>query len=140
MAKVMGQSTSNPCSISQVAGVAALNGPHDFIAKRNEAFTARRNAVVAGLNAIEGISCALPDGAFYVYPNCERLLGRISAGGVLLKSDADFCQALIKEAHVAVVPGTAFHGAPHFRISYATSLEQLEQACARIKVFCEGLS
>ena len=140
MAKVMGQSTSNPCSISQVAGVAALNGPHDFIAQRNEAFTARRNAVVAGLNAIEGISCALPDGAFYVYPNCERLLGRTSAGGARLKSDTDFCQALIKEAHVAVVPGSAFHGAPHFRISYATSLEQLEQACARIKAFCEGLS
>lgn len=139
MAKVMGQSTSNPCSISQAAGVAALNGPHDFIAERNEAFSARRNAVVAGLNAIEGISCAVPDGAFYVYPNCAPLLGRTSAGGTRIKTDADFCQALIKEAHVAVVPGSAFHGAPHFRISYATSLDQLEQACARIKTFCEAL-
>lgn len=139
MAKVMGQSTSNPCSIAQAAAVAALNGPHDFIAERNEAFSARRNAVVAGLHAIEGISCAVPDGAFYVYPNCAPLLGRTSAGGTRIKTDADFCQALIKEAHVAVVPGSAFHGAPHFRISYATSLDQLEQACARIRIFCEAL-
>ena len=139
MAKVMGQSTSNPCSISQWAGVAALSGPHDFIAERNAAFAARRNVVVKALNEVEGLSCAMPDGAFYVYPNCEDLLGRSSSGGAHIKTDSDFCEALIKEAHVAVVPGSAFHGAPHFRISYATSLEQLEIACERIKSFCDSL-
>ncbi|WP_084168847.1 pyridoxal phosphate-dependent aminotransferase [Hellea balneolensis] len=136
MAKVMSQSTSNPSSISQWAGVTALNGPHEFIEERNIAFTARRNAVVTGLNAAEGISCAKPDGAFYVYPNCAGLIGRRSAGGQLISNDIEFASALLKEAHVAVVPGGAFHGSPNFRISYATSMEQLKEACSRIQEFC----
>jgi len=140
MAKVMSQSTSNPCSISQWAGVAALNGPHDFIAERNEAFTARRNAVVAGLNAADGLNCATPDGAFYVYPDCGGVIGKTSAGGQKIETDIDFAAALLKETYVAVVPGSAFHGSPNFRISYATSMAQLEEACARIQEFCESLS
>ncbi len=139
MAKVMSQSTSNPSSISQWAGVTALNGPHDFIAKRNIAFAARRNAVVAGLNNAEGLSCATPDGAFYVYPNCAAVIGKTSKGGQKIENDTDFATALLKESHVAVVPGGAFHGSPHFRISYATSMEQLEKACARIQGFCAAL-
>jgi len=136
MAKVMSQSTSNPSSISQWAGVTALNEPHDFIAERNKAFTARRNAVVKGLNAAQSLSCAMPDGAFYVYPNCSELIGKTTAGGEKITSDADFATALLKEAHVAVVPGGAFHGSPNFRISYATSMEQLNEACSRIQEFC----
>ena len=140
MAKVMSQSTSNPCSISQWAGVTALNGPHDFIAERNKAFVSRRNAVVAGLNDAEGLSCATPDGAFYVYPDCGRLIGKTSPKGQKLDSDTDFATALLKESHVAVVPGGAFHGSPNFRISYATSMEQLHEACARIQDFCKNLN
>jgi aspartate aminotransferase len=139
MAKVMSQSTSNPSSISQWAGVTALNGPHDFIAKRNIAFSARRNAVVAGLNKAEGLSCATPDGAFYVYPNCAAVIGKTSKGGQKIENDTDFATALLKESHVAVVPGGAFHGSPHFRISYATSMEQLKEASARIQDFCAAL-
>jgi len=140
MAKVMSQSTSNPTSISQWAGVAALNGPHDFIAARNEAFVMRRNAIVAGLNQADGLSCATPDGAFYVYPDCGGVIGKTSAKGIKISNDIDFATALLKEAHVAVVPGSAFHGAPHFRISYATSLAQLEGAEARIAQFCKELN
>lgn len=136
MAKVMSQSTSNPSSISQWAGVTALNGPHDFIDERNKAFTARRNAVVKGLNVAKGLSCAMPDGAFYVYPNCSDLIGKTSAGGHKIGDDTDFAKALLKESHVAVVPGGAFHGSPNFRISYATSMEQLNEACSRIQEFC----
>lgn len=139
MAKVMSQSTSNPSSISQWAGVTALNGHHDFIQERNTAFTARRNAVVEGLNVAKGISCAKPDGAFYVYPNCQDVMGKSSAGGQKLESDTDFAKALLKEAHVAVVPGGAFHGSPNFRISYATTMAQLEEACSRIQEFCSSI-
>jgi len=140
MAKVMSQSTSNPSSISQWAGVTALNGPHDFIAKRNEAFTARRNAVVAGLNQAGGLNCATPDGAFYVYPDCAGVIGKTSNGGHKIENDTDFATALLKESHVAVVPGGAFHGSPNFRISYATSMEQLDEASSRIQDFCARLT
>jgi len=140
MAKVMSQSTSNPSSISQWAGVTALNGPHDFIAERNKAFTARRNAIVAGLNQAKGLNCTTPDGAFYVYPDCGGVLGKTSAGGQKIKSDTDFATALLKEAQVAVVPGGAFHGSLNFRISYATSMEQLDVASMRIQEFCASLS
>ena len=139
MAKVMSQSTSNPCSISQWAGVAALNGPHEFIEERNKAFVSRRNAVVAGLNTAEGLDCAVPDGAFYVYPDCEGIIGKSSAGGHKINNDTDFATALLKEAYVAVVPGGAFHSSPNFRISYATSMEQLDEACTRVQAFCASL-
>ncbi len=140
MAKVMSQSTSNPTSISQWAGVTALNGSHDFITTRNVAFTQRRNAIVASLNEAEGISCAVPDGAFYVYPDCSGVIGKTSKKGHKISTDTEFATALLREAHVAVVPGTAFHGAPNFRISYATSMKQLNEAGARIRQFCAELS
>ena len=139
MAKVMSQSTSNAASVSQWAGVAALNGPHDFITARNEAFVARRDAIVVGLNAAEGLSCAVPDGAFYAYPDCSGVIGKTSRGGVKIMTDTDFATALLREAEVAVVPGAAFHGSPNFRVSYATTLEQLETAAIRIQSFCSGL-
>lgn len=139
MAKVMGQSTSNPCSISQWAAVAALNGSQDFLQDRNRAFRERRDYVVSALNKIEGLSCLTPNGAFYVYPDCAGVLGKVTPEGSALGSDVDFAKALLSEHLVAVVPGTAFHGAPNFRISYATSMDQLKEACGRIHTFCESL-
>lgn len=140
MAKVMGQSTSNPSSISQWAAVAALNGPQEFLQSRLKAFQDRRNLVVSALNKIEGLSCRTPDGAFYVYPDCSGLIGMRTKEGVVLKTDIDFSKALLSEQKVAIVPGTAFHGTPNFRISYATSLSELTDACERITKFCASLS
>jgi len=139
MAKVMSQSTSNPTSISQWAGVAALNGSHDFIKDRNIVFANRRDIIVSSLNQAKGLSCAVPDGAFYVYPDCSGVIGKTSKGGHKIKTDSDFATVLLKETHVAVVPGGAFQGAPHFRISYAASQAQLEEAGARINQFCDEL-
>lgn len=139
MAKVMSQSTSNPCSISQWAAVAALKGPHDFMAERNKAFQARRDVVVAGLNEADGLSCLRPDGAFYAYPDCAGVIGRTSKGGTLIQSDLDFAAVLLEEAYVAVVPGTAFHGAPNVRLSYATDMETLNEAMSRIQQVCADL-
>jgi len=136
MAKVMSQSTSNPCSISQWASVAALNGPQEFLAARNAAFVERRDYVVGELNKATGIKCAKPDGAFYVYPDCGGLIGKTTGKGETLESDLDFARTLLGDSHVAVVPGTAFHGSPNFRISYATSMDQLEKAMQRIQAFC----
>jgi len=138
MAKVMSQSTSNPSSISQWAAVEALNGPQDFLLSRNTAFQKRRNAIVAGLNATKGLSCATPQGAFYVYPSCMDVLGKTSPGGYKINSDLDFCQSLLEEALVATVPGTAFHGVGHFRVSYATDIKSLTRAYERIQTFCEA--
>lgn len=140
MAKVMGQSTSNPCSISQWAAVAALSGPHDFIAEWNKAYTARRNAVVDALNATDGLTCQTPDGAFYVYPDCKDWIGKTSALGRTLNSDVDIAEAILREQQVALVPGSAFHGSPNLRLSYATDMNSLEIACARIHDFAAGLS
>ena len=139
MSTIQSQSTTNPSSVSQAAATAALNGPHDFIAKHNEVFERRRNLVVNLLNDCPGISCSMPKGAFYVYPSCAELIGRKSASGILIKDDMAFSEALLKEQHVAVVPGQAFGLSPYFRISYATSDDNLIKACQRIKAFCEGL-
>jgi aspartate aminotransferase len=133
MAKVMGQTTSNPSSISQWAAVAALNGPHDFLAERNAIFKKRRDLVVERLNAIEGISCSTPDGAFYVFPDCTGLLGGKH------KTDVDFANALIDDVHVGVVPGTAFQAPGHFRISYSVDTDDLMRACDRIAEFSQTL-
>lgn len=138
MAKLQSQSTSNPCSISQFAAEAALNGPQDYIDESREAFQRRRDLVVAGLNACPGIECPTPQGAFYVYPSILGLIGKTSAGGTLLADDQAFANALLEETGVAVVFGAAFGLSPHFRVSYATSDEQLTDAVARIRKFCEG--
>ena len=139
MAKVMSQSTSNPCSISQWAAAAALNGDHSFLEERNAAFKERRNMVVDMLNAADGISCAMPQGAFYVYPSCEGIIGKKTADGILIESDGEFAAQLLIAEGVAVVPGAAFGLSPFFRISYAAATEQLRDACARIQRFCGGL-
>ncbi|MBP0483589.1 pyridoxal phosphate-dependent aminotransferase [Sagittula salina] len=139
MRKIQGQSTTNPCSISQWAAVEALTGPQDFLATRCEAFRKRRDLVVAGLNACPGISCAVPEGAFYVYPSVAGCLGKTSAGGRAIDTDEAFCTALLEEEGVAVVFGAGFGLSPHFRVSYATAEDQLTEACRRIRRFCEGL-
>ncbi|MGR3485682.1 MAG: pyridoxal phosphate-dependent aminotransferase [Paracoccaceae bacterium] len=138
MRKVQSQSTSNPCSISQAAAVAALTGPQDFIAHNNRAFVRRRDLVVDALNAVPGIDCPRPEGAFYVYPSIDGLIGRTSPGGTRIDDDAAFAAALLDEAEVAVVPGAAFGASPAFRVSYATSDDALREACARIARFAEG--
>ena len=140
MRKVQSQSTSCPSSVSQWAGVAALNGPHDFIADNNVAFARRRDLVVSALNTCPGMDCPTPEGAFYVYPSVAGCLGKTTAGGVKLTEDADFSAALLEEEGVALVFGAGFGLSPHVRLSYATSDAALSEACTRIKRFCEGLT
>ncbi|WP_224703048.1 pyridoxal phosphate-dependent aminotransferase [Devosia aquimaris] len=139
MTKLQGQSTSCPTSIAQWAAVEALNGPQDFLAEWREVFQARRDMVVAGLNACAGLDCLTPEGAFYVFPSCQALLGKTSAGGTLLKTDEDFVLALLEETGVALVHGTAFGLPGHFRLSYAASNAELEEAVKRIQGFCAGI-
>ncbi|MGR3370438.1 MAG: pyridoxal phosphate-dependent aminotransferase [Sagittula sp.] len=139
MRKIQGQSTTNPCSISQWAAVEALNGPQDFLAERSAAFKRRRDLVVEGLNACPGITCAVPEGAFYVYPSVAECIGKVSKAGTPIADDEAFCTALLEEEGVAVVFGSAFGLSPYFRVSYAASDEMLTEACVRIRRFCEGL-
>ncbi len=139
MRKVAGQTTSNPSSISQWAAVEALNGPQDFIAERAKHFEARRDLVVSMLNQATGIRCAVPEGAFYVYPSIEGLIGKTTEGGVTIDSDDTFATELLDAEGVAVVQGSAFGLSPYFRISYATSEAVLEEGCRRIQRFCAGL-
>lgn len=140
MSKIQSQSTSNPCSVSQWAAVEALNGPQDFIAKNNETFVRRRNLVCEMLNAIDGITCPVPEGAFYVYPSLAGLIGKTTPDGVKIENDETFATALLEDTGVAVVFGAAFGLSPNFRISYATSDEALKEACTRIQTFCASLS
>jgi len=140
MAKIQSQSTSNPSSVSQAAALAALTQPEDYIAERNAAFVERRDYVVDALNACEGLTCPRPDGAFYVFPSCADTIGKKTASGKVIESDEDFVTELLESEGVAVVHGAAFGLSPHFRISYATSLEALKDACARIERFCASLS
>jgi aspartate aminotransferase len=139
MSKVQSQSTSNPASISQAAAVEALNGPQDFIAEHNEAFKQRRDLVVSMLNQANGINCLTPEGAFYVYPSCAGCIGKSTPSGKIIENDLDFITELLAAEGVAVVHGQAFGLSPHFRISYATSTEALEDACQRIQRFCASL-
>jgi aspartate aminotransferase len=138
--KVQSQSTSNPCSVSQKAAVAALNGPQDFLAPNNEMFVRRRNLVVDMLSAVDGITCPVPDGAFYVYPSIAGLIGKKTPAGVEITNDEVFATELLNDCGVAVVFGAAFGLSPNFRISYATSDALLKEACSRIQAFCAKLS
>ncbi|MBM3582167.1 MAG: pyridoxal phosphate-dependent aminotransferase [Alphaproteobacteria bacterium] len=140
MNAVQSHSTSNPSSISQAASVAALNGPIDFIARQNEVFKSRRDLVVSMLNQAKGISCPRPEGAFYVYPSCAGVIGKKTPRGQTIGNDGDFATALLEAEGVAVVQGEAFGLSPHFRISYATATELLEDACRRIQRFCATLT
>ncbi len=136
MAKVQSQSTTNPSSISQAAAVEALNGTQDFIKTRSNSFKERRDFVVRSINNIKGLSCLNPKGAFYVFANCKKLLIKKNK----LQTDEDFVKRLLEKAEVAVVQGSAFGLDGYFRISYATSLDNLKKALERIKIFCDNLN
>ena len=139
MGKTMSQTTSNPCSISQWAAVEALNGTQEFIKPNAKLFEGRRDLVVSMLNQARGIKCPTPEGAFYVYPSVAELIGKTAPSGKVIGSDADFAVELLETEGVSVVFGAAFGLSPHFRISYATSNAQLEDACARIQRFCAAV-
>jgi aspartate aminotransferase len=136
MTDVQGHSTSNPCSISQAAGVAALNGDQSFLQEWRASFVRRRDLVVDRMNAIPGIHCLVPEGAFYVYPSCARFIGRRTPEGGVISTDTDFAMYLLRHAGVACVQGSAFGLSPHIRISYAVSDEVLGKACDRISEAC----
>jgi aspartate aminotransferase len=139
MGDVQSQSTSNPSSISQAAAVEALNGPQDFIPRNNAEFKKRRDLVVKMLNDAKGLHCHTPEGAFYVYPSCAGLIGATTPSGSVIKNDEDVVNYLLDSEGVAVVHGAAFGLSPHFRVSYATSVEVLEEACKRIQRACSVL-
>ena len=140
MRKIQSQSTSNPSSISQAASVVALNGSMDFLADNNNIFKERRDLVVSMLNQASGLSCHTPEGAFYVYPSCAGLIGKSTPDGKVLETDEDVTIYLLASEGVAAVHGAAFGLSPHFRISYATSTEILQDACQRIQRACAALS
>ena len=139
IAKIQSQSTSNPSSISQAAAVEALSGKQDFIFERSKEFQERRDFVVSELNKINGINCLKPEGAFYVFPSCKELLGKKDSKGNVLETDSDFVQSLLENAGVAVVQGSAFGLDGFFRISYATSMENLKKALIKISDFCKSI-
>ena len=137
---VQATATSGVSSIGQAAALAALLGPQDYLAERAAAYEQRRDAVVAALNQVPGLACHRPDGAFYVYPSIAGCLGKTTAGGRRIGSDSDFAMALLEEAQVGVVQGAAFAMSPHVRISTATALPRLLEACQRISSFCNALA
>jgi len=139
MAKIQSQSTTNPSSISQAAAVEALNGKQDFIVERTKSFQQRRDFVLNELKSIKGVSCLKPEGAFYVFPSCSSLLGKKDPNGKFLKTDDDFVESLLENQGIAVVQGSAFGLNGFFRISYATSMDNLKKAMKKIKFFCENL-
>jgi len=136
---VQSQSTSHTSSISQAAAIAALDGPMDFLPGFVAAFRRRRDQVVDALNAIDGVSCDLPPGAFYAFPGCQGLLGRHTAEGQAIATDTDLALYLLREAGVAIVPGSAFELPGHFRVSYAASDDELTEAMHRIAAACARL-
>ncbi|MEO8926479.1 MAG: pyridoxal phosphate-dependent aminotransferase [Caulobacteraceae bacterium] len=139
MRKVMSQTTTNPSSISQWAAVEALNGPQDFILPNARLFEGRRDLVVSMINQASGLACPTPQGAFYVFPSCEALIGKRAPSGRTIANDEDFAAELLEAEGVSVVFGQAFGLSPFFRISYAASTALLEEACGRIQRFCGGL-
>ncbi|TMJ56140.1 MAG: pyridoxal phosphate-dependent aminotransferase [Alphaproteobacteria bacterium] len=139
MGAIQSNSTANPCSISQAAAIEALNGPQDFIPRNAQVFKERRDLVVDLLNKVPGLHCPRPEGAFYVYPSCAGLIGKRTPKGGTIANDEDFVRYLLEAEGVAVVHGEAFGLAPHFRISYATSTDELRDACARIDRACRAL-
>jgi aspartate aminotransferase len=140
MATVQSQSTSCPSSVSQAAAIAALLGPQEVVRERCRSFEERRNLVVDRLNALPGIRCRKPEGAFYTFASCAGVIGRRSPSGRELRTDVDFCEFLLHEHSLAAVPGSAFGLAPFFRISYATSPVQLLEAGERMAAACHSLA
>jgi aspartate aminotransferase len=139
MDMLQGQQTSGACSIAQWASVEALDGPQDFIPKSRKVFEGRRDLVVSMLNQARGLKCPVPEGAFYVYPSCAELIGKTAPSGKVIETDEDFVTELLEAEGVAAVHGSAFGTGPNFRISYATSNELLEKACAKIQSFTASL-
>ena len=139
MRKLQSQSTSNPSSISQAAAVEALNGPQHFIAERAAIFRQRRDVAVEMLNKAPGLRCHKPEGAFYVFPNCAGVIGKKTPQGKEIRNDQDFVLYLLDSVGVAVVQGDAYGMSPYFRVSYATSMEQLKEGMARIQRACAAL-
>ncbi len=139
MANVQSHSTSNPSSVSQAAAVAALNGDHGFLKGWCDTYKSRRDMVVSMLNECEGLSCPVPEGAFYVYPSCAGCIGKTTPDGKTIQNDEDFVTYLLETVGVAAVHGEAFGLSPYFRISYATSTEALKEACTRIQRACAAL-
>lgn len=139
MVKLQSQSTTNPSSIGQAAAVEALNGPQEFIAERTRIFQERRDLLVAQLNAIPGIACHSPEGAFYAFPSCADLIGKTTPEGKLLASDEDFVLYLLEAQNLAVLQGGAYGVSPFFRISFATSVPQLQEGLRRLRLACEAL-
>ncbi|MFT9026213.1 pyridoxal phosphate-dependent aminotransferase [Acetobacter indonesiensis] len=139
MRGVQGNATSGVCSIAQAAAACALDGPADLVHDMAATYSRRRKMVVDALRAIPGLTCAMPEGAFYAYPGVAGCLGRTTAGGVRLETDHDFALALLEEAHVATVPGSAFGLSPYLRLSCATRDEDLQEACNRIARFVGDL-
>jgi aspartate aminotransferase len=140
MSLLQSQLTGGAARVSQWAAHAALTGPQDMLTQRRDIFAKRRDLVVAGLRAIPGLTCAMPSGAFYVFPSCAAYIGRTTAGGAVIETDEDFCMALLEEEGVATVHGGAFGQSPHFRISYAASEAELSEAMLRIERFCSSVS
>ena len=140
MTKVQSQSTTHTAAVSQAASVAALNGPRDFIAANNKIFQERRDLVVSMLNQAPGLNCPTPEGAFYVYPSCAGTLGKKTPDGKVIETDEDFVTYILESEGVAAVQGAAFGLSPHFRISYATATDLLEDACQRIQRSCAALT
>ena len=140
MNKVQSQSTTHTSSVSQAAALAALNGPMDFIEKHNAIFKERRDLVVSMLNQATGLTCATPEGAFYVYPSCAGTIGKTTPKGKKIETDEDFVTYILEDAGVAAVHGEAFGLSPYFRVSYATATELLEDACQRIQKACAELT
>jgi aspartate aminotransferase len=140
MFNMQGQATSGVSTVGQAAAAAALDGPQELVAERAAQYRERRDLVVELLNQAPGIICHKPEGAFYVFPNVAGCLGKTSKGGKKIETDTDFAFALLEEAHVAVVQGSAYGMSPYVRISYATDLESLREGCRRIQEFCKGLA
>jgi aspartate aminotransferase len=139
MVKLQSQSTSNPSSISQAAAQEALSGPQDFITERTRIFQQRRDALVAQLNNIPGISCHIPEGAFYVFPSCAGLIGKKTPEGRTIANDEDFVMYLLESQNLAVLQGAAYGVSPFFRISFATSMDKLDEGVRRLRLACEAL-
>ncbi len=140
MVKLQSQSTSNPSSIGQAAALAALSGPQDFIAERRRIFQQRRDRMVEGLNAIPGVRCHQPEGAFYLYPSCGALLGRRTPQGQVLQTDEDFVLYLLEAQNLAVLQGGAYGTSPYFRLSFATSEAVLEEGLSGLVKACAALA
>ncbi len=139
MTKLQSQSTSNPCSISQAAAQEALNGPQDFIQERARIFETRRDKVVAAVNGIPGLRCHAPEGAFYVYSSCADIIGKKTPDGRVIGSDAEFVMYLLESQNLALLQGEAYGLSPFFRISFAASMQTLEEGCRRLRLACEAL-